>query len=76
MQRGRSPPIGNSFLTPPCYGRQDFELENILECKNLPLSKWAQYNLDEDSSSGWYSDNEYSDSTELCAARKVGKNER
>ena len=76
MQRKRSPLIGNSLLTSPDYTCNDMELENILDCKNLPLSKWTQYNLDADSSSGWYSDNEYSDSAELRSKRKIGKNAR
>ena len=67
-----SPSIGS---TPDSPGT-DEALQEILDCKDLPLSKWITYNLDVDSTSGHYSDHEYTDQSELRSRRKAGKDAR
>ena len=84
MRRKRSPLIASSTdgptETPEAVAEQSRELVSLLDCENLPLSRWCRYTVDGDSEGDRYrqmhSDDEHGDSDAQKRRRKLGKNAR
>ena len=82
MKRNTGPliPMDKSLIRSNTTACADKELFSILNCENLPVSKWWKYIEDNDPDHNqlrqYHSDEEYGDNKDMQKRRKLGKRAR